>query len=58
MSSIEGIAIDVAPVYCRVCRSFVNSDGVVLMFCGRGGVSKMLICVGLLHVDDVSSIAG
>jgi len=55
---LKGIAIDVVHVYCMICRCFVNNDGVVLMFYGRGGVGMLLICVGLVHVYELSSIAG
>ena len=50
---LEEIAVGTILIYGVKCRCFVNSDGGVLVLCGRCRVSSLLISFILMSVDDV-----
>ncbi len=53
---LEGIVVSTVLFDGVKCRRFVNSDGVVLVFCGSCRVDNLLIVVSLLSAEDVSNV--
>ncbi len=52
----KGIVVGSVLFDCVNCRRFVNSDGVVLMFCDRCRVGNLRVIVSLLSAEDVSNV--